>query len=171
MVLRGAVRGCRHRPALRNLFRQTEVQNLCLAALGDENIRWLDVAMDDAFRMGRVERVGNLRGQVQQHMERHRPTADPLLQRLPLQQFHGDEAMAFVFADFVDRADVRMVQRRGRARLAEKTLQGLVVARNLARKKLQRDAAAQSGVFGTVDHTHSSAAQLLDDMVMGYDLA
>ena len=32
-------------------------------------------------------------------------------ERLPLEQLHRDERPAFVFADLVDRADVRVVQR------------------------------------------------------------
>ena len=50
--------------------------------------------------------------------------------------------MSLVLADFVDRADVRMVQRCGRAGLAEKSFEGLLVARNLTGQKLQRDSAA-----------------------------
>jgi hypothetical protein len=33
-----------------------------------------------------------------------------MLQRLPVQKFHGDEALALVLANFVDGADVGMVQ-------------------------------------------------------------
>ena len=44
---------------------QTEIQNLRLATRGDEDIRRLDVAMDDSFGVGRVRAVSNLNGQGQ----------------------------------------------------------------------------------------------------------
>ena len=43
-------------------FRQAKIQNLGVAALGDENIRRLDVAVDDAFGVGGIEPVRNLDG-------------------------------------------------------------------------------------------------------------
>ena len=47
-------------------FRQTEIQNLRLAARGHENIGRLDIAMDDALRVGGIQGVGNLDGEVKQ---------------------------------------------------------------------------------------------------------
>jgi len=35
-----------------------------MAARGDEDVRWLDVAVHDAFRVRRVQGVGNLNRQV-----------------------------------------------------------------------------------------------------------
>ena len=34
--------------------------------VGDEDVRRLDVAMDDPLRVGSVQRIGNLDGQVEQ---------------------------------------------------------------------------------------------------------
>src|SRR6266576_2281600 len=39
---------------------ETEVENLGLAAGGHKNIGWLDVAVDDAFGVRGVQRVGHL---------------------------------------------------------------------------------------------------------------
>ena len=49
--------------ASRHHFCQSEVENLGVAALSDENVGWLDVAVDDAFGVSGVERVGDLDGQ------------------------------------------------------------------------------------------------------------
>ena len=46
-------------------FGQSEVENLGMPALGDEDVRGLDVAMNDAFGVRGIQRVGNLDGQVE----------------------------------------------------------------------------------------------------------
>ena len=51
------------RTACRSDLRQPEVENLGVPALGDKDVRGLDVAVDDAFGVGGVERVGNFDGQ------------------------------------------------------------------------------------------------------------
>ena len=47
-------------------FGQAEVENLGVSALGHENVGGLDVAMDDAFAVRGVERVGDFDGQAEQ---------------------------------------------------------------------------------------------------------
>jgi hypothetical protein len=90
-------------------LRQTEIQNLCVAAFGDEDVRGLDVAVDDAFRVSSVERVGNLSGQRQNQLGFHRPASDAMLHRQAVQKLHSDERLAVLVVNFVDRANVRMI--------------------------------------------------------------
>ena len=100
-------------------FRQTEIENLYRSALGQKNVRRLDVAMNDALRVRGIEtrrRSESLFPAASSTGERL--TRDAMLQRLALQQLHRDEGAAFVFANFVNRADIWMIQRRGRTRLA-----------------------------------------------------
>ncbi len=74
---------------------------------------------------------------------------------------------AVFVADFVDRADVRMVQRRSRLRLALKAGQSLWVFGDFIGKKLQGGESVQGYVLGFVDHTHAAATELLDDAEVG----
>ena len=60
-------------------------RNLRLAALGDENIRGLDVAMEDALRVRRIERVGHSDGQINEHVHAQRTAGDAILQRHALE--------------------------------------------------------------------------------------
>jgi hypothetical protein len=76
-----------------------------------------------------------------------------------------------VLPDLVNRADVRMIHRGGRASLAEETLERPLVTGNVRRKKFQRDGAAERDVLGAIDHAHASAAQLFDDATVGDTLA
>ena len=92
--------------------------------------------------------------------------ADALRERLSLEQFHRDEVPAFVLADRVDRADVRVIQRRGRARLALKPLERDGIGARRVGQELQRDAAAELRVFGFVDDAHTAGAEGFDDLVV-----
>jgi hypothetical protein len=44
---------------------QSEIQNLGVAALRDKTVGWLDVAVDDALFVGRIQPLGNLDGQIE----------------------------------------------------------------------------------------------------------
>ena len=53
-------------------LRQAEIQDLRLAAIGDENVRRLDVTVNDALLVRRIQRIGNLYGQIQQFVDAQR---------------------------------------------------------------------------------------------------
>src|ERR1700740_3043443 len=59
-----------------------------------------------------------------------------------------------------------MVQRRRGLRLRPKSPQALPVLRHIFRKELQSDEAVEPCVLRLVHHSHTAAAQLLDDAVM-----
>jgi hypothetical protein len=50
-------------------LRQAEVQDFRLASNGEEDVRRLDVTMGDPFGVGRVQRIGNLNGQLQDFID------------------------------------------------------------------------------------------------------
>src|SRR5208337_1105977 len=93
-----------------------------------------------------------------------------MLQGLSLQIFHVNEGLALVLLNSVDSADVGMVERRGGAGLPLKTLQRLTIPGKFFRQEFERYEAAELGVLGLIDHTHPSAAQLLNDAVVGNGL-
>ena len=162
----------RRRLRLRRQLGEAEVEHLRLAARGDEDVGRLDVAVDDAVaRARRRARRRSAIAEIEQLVERQRPAADAGASSvLAVEQLHDDERLALVLADVVDRADVRMVQRRGGARLALEALERLRVARQLARQELERDLAAEARVLGAVDDTHAAAAEPVEDAVVGEDL-
>ena len=117
-------------------FCQAEVENLGVAAVGHENIGGLDVAVNDAFGVRGVEGVGHFDRKREQALQFHWLAVDEVLQRLAGEAFHHDEEMAVMLADFVDGADVGMVQRRCGAGFAAETLEGLRVLRGNRREEI-----------------------------------
>ena len=81
------------------------------------------------------------------------------------------KALAFVFADFVNGADVGVVQRGRGTSFPAKTLKRLRICGHIIGKKLEGDEAAKASVFGFVNHAHPPAAQFLDDAVVRDGLA
>ena len=94
-----------------------------------------------------------------------------VLQRHAVQKLHGDERLAVLLADFVDGADVGMVQGGGSLGFTLEALQCLGVSGHFVGQELQRNETAEVGVLGLVDHTHAAAAELLDDAVVRDGLA
>ena len=90
-----------------------------------------------------------------------------MLERLALEQLHRDEELAVVLTDLMDRADVRMIERRRRARLAMEALHRPVVAGEILRQELERDVPAESEVLGVVDDAHPPAAKFAEHAIVG----
>src|SRR5262249_32948390 len=68
--------------------------------------------------------------------------------------------------DFVNRADVRVVERRGRLRLMHEPLFGVAILDEGERQELERDQALQARVLGLVDLPHAAGADQLEDAVV-----
>jgi hypothetical protein len=75
--------------------------------------------------------------------------------------------LPFVLADFMDGADVGMIQRRRGTRFAPEALKALSVALRFFGKGFEGHESAEGGVLGFVNHTHPAAAELLQYAVVG----
>src|ERR1700735_2451160 len=148
-------------------FRQTKIQNLRLPALHQKNIRWLDVAVHDSLRVGRIEAVGDLDADLQKLRYLDGLAANAVFESPALEQLHGDKRTSVKFSDIVNGANVGVIERGCRARFAAESLDGLRVLRNIVGKELQRNVAAQPRVLSLVNHTYASAPELFQDVVMG----
>ena len=127
--------------------------------------------MDDPFRMRRIECVSQLNRDIEQAIGRKWPGLQPLGQVLPLEQLHRNERLILPVLSRrafhrVNRADVRVVQRRGRSGLQQKSIERILIARQLRRKKFQRDFAAKREVLGLIDHSHPATAQWAKDAIV-----
>ena len=82
-----------------------------MTAARDEDVGWLNVAVDDAFSMRRIECVGQLDGEGQ-NQTRFPSVAQPMrcLSVIALEKLHGDERFAVLVVNLVDGADIGMIE-------------------------------------------------------------
>jgi hypothetical protein len=108
-------------------FGKTKVENFDVPAPRDKDIPGFDIAVDDALGMCSVELFGDLHGKIEEFVEFERFECDAVAQSFSLEKLHREEIPAADFSNLVDRADIGMVQCRGRARFASKSFRGLRV--------------------------------------------
>ncbi len=81
-----------------------------MSSLSNKDIRRLDIAVNDAFAVRRVQRVRNLDRPRQRSFEIQRPSRNAVLQRDAIKKFHGDECLAILLANVMNRTNVGMIQ-------------------------------------------------------------
>src|ERR1035441_6134193 len=151
--------------SLVNDLRQPEVQNLGVSALGDKDVCGLDVPVDDAFGVSRVQCVRNLDGQRENQLGFQRSASNAVPQRLAVEKLHGDERLSVLLANVVNRANIGVIQCGRGLRFASKASQCLRVASNFIGQELEGYKTMEPGVFRLIDNTHTTAAELFDDAV------
>ena len=150
---------------------QPEVQHLHLPAPGDEDVRRLDVAVQDPVSMRGVEGVGHLHGDVEQGTELEGPAVQSLVERLALEQLHGQVALSGFFVKAVHGADVRVIERGGRARLTPEPLERFGGGCAPRGQDLDGDLAPEPRVLRAIHDTHAARPELIGDAVMPESLA
>ena len=150
----------------RHYFRKSEIQNLGVPALVDEDVRRLDVAMNDALCVGRIQPLGHIDGDLEDLLGLHGAALDEVLEGLPFQELHGDERPSVVGADLVNGADVGMIQRRSRARFQPEPFQRAVFLHEFVGQELQRHEPPKFEVLGFVDQAHTPTSEQLQNPVV-----
>ncbi len=123
--------------------------------------------MDDAPAVRHLERFGQLQAQIDHGLHWYAGPRQPMPERLTFEQLHRNERTAVVIADFVDRADVWMIERRGSPSFAFEAFDHRRVGGKLGRQELQRHQPAKTRVLGLVDDTHSTDAHLIEHAIVG----
>ena len=153
-------------------LRDAEVEQLGLALGRHHDVARLHIAVDDAGLMRAGQPARDLQGDADRLGRRQRATLEALLERLAVAIGHREKHPAVGrFLDVVNRADVDVIDRRGRARFLKEASLRVGVAHELRREELERHEAAKPEVLGLVDHTHPAGADLGDDAIVRDGLA
>ncbi len=131
----------------------------------EQDILRLDVAVDDPPLVGVVERRGDGARDPQRLIERERALAlQALAQALALDERHHVVKEAIGLARIDERQDVRVLELRGEADLAQKPL-GAEHRGELGPEHLEGDEPVVLEVCGEIDRGHPAAAELALDRV------
>jgi len=150
-----------------NHFGQTEVRHFYPPAPVHQNVFRLDVAVDDAQIVGKLERVANLRHDGQRFARRDAARREQLAQRDAIHEFHEQVIHSARLAEIMDGDDVRVAQpRQGLGLLFEAPGEGGVFL-PFRREDFQGDQAVEAGLARFVHDTHPAASQALDDFQLG----
>jgi hypothetical protein len=109
-------------------------------------------------RSGRIERNRDVNGSCAAAAACNQPHLEPAGQRLALEVLHDEIRRAVLFADVVQRADVRVLELRDRARFTIEPLSELRIASKRGWKDFDGDDAIETRVAGLVDLTHAAGA-------------
>ncbi len=116
--------------------------------------------MQDAVRVRVAQGVDDLNGARQDLVQLDRCPAQPRVERFALDILHRDVLAAVGFADLVDGADVRVIERGGRARLLQQAPTRVGIGLRLRRQEFQGDAAAELQVIGEKHLGHPAGPEL-----------
>ncbi len=153
-------------------LRDAEVGDLHALVAGEDDVGWLDVAMDDPLAVREVERLGDLLEDPRDRRVRERlALLENLLERRTFDVLHRNEGdrLFVVLPDVVHGDDRGMAEDAGRLRFAHEPrleLADLLLVTGIGEADgLQSDEAADQGVAREVDDSHRPLAQLPNDLV------
>ena len=147
-----------HRRSL-EYFGESEIEYLHQTVGTHHHVLRLDVAVDDACFVRGGERTGHLCDQVERDTNRQCAWHQAFAQSLAFDVF-GDEVIdALSLTDFMNRDDVRMIERRSSARFLLETQDAVAVGAEFRRQQFDSNLALQSRIVRQPNFAHAACAQ------------
>jgi hypothetical protein len=144
--------------------RQPEVEQLghdLAFSVGEKNVLWFEVAMNDAAGMGEPGSLSDGDHQLDSILRGKSPAPglDELREILPLQELLHDEGRAgFILPDVEHIDDVGMTHQIGGARLAHEATHHLLVGHEFGTQQLDRNRTPDQRVLSLVDQADRAPA-------------
>jgi hypothetical protein len=146
---------------------EAEVGEEGVVTPADEDVLRLDVAVDQAGLVRRIERLGDRCEDPDRPAGIQLPRHDHVLQVRPSDQPHGDEHALVAVAGLVDGDDVRVVDVRLELPLAPKALAEQDVVAQVRREHLERHRPVERDLLRLVYDAHPALAEDPGDPVPG----
>jgi hypothetical protein len=146
---------------------QAKIQNLHLPAIRDEDVRGLDIPMDDSGCMSDIQGLGELRAQFQDFVAFEAPLfRESCLECLSRDQLHHDERPTLMLADVVNRTDVGMIESCGGAGLTFESRNPDRISAELVWQNLNRNFAPQLLVLRSIHLSHAAFSKDREDFIV-----
>ena len=149
---------------------QAEVGDVRFILAVEQNVRRLQVAMDDPMPVGMMDGPGDAAPIDRRVPAGDRPARQLAGQADPLDELHREEVLPIDLADLEDRDDVRVLQPRRRLGLGAEPLDVLVVREPARQDHLERHDPAQVHLPGAIDHAHTAAGDFGDQLIVAEPL-
>src|SRR5262249_6592503 len=143
---------------------EAEVADERLAALVHEDVSGLDVAVDDAFFVGGLDRSRYLLHEDDRSPQGGAEAAGVVREAAAGQERHGEAVLAVVQAHAVNRQDVRVLQLSGGPGLAIEAVDLVRGRQGAGTDLLQGNLTPQRRVPGSIDDAHAAVTDLAADL-------
>jgi hypothetical protein len=121
--------------------------------------------MDDAVGVSVLERVGQLPAETAHALRVEAPATEHPIQRLAVDQLHGEKGDAVGLTHLVYGADMGMAQRRRGPRLLDQPPRGVRVRSGVHVQQLERHGALKPRVVRPIHRPHAARADGCEDFV------
>ena len=125
----------------------------------------LQVPMDDALLVRRLERVGDLARDLERLVDGHGTLRDPLRESLAFDELQHEPAHAARLLEPVNVRDVGMIEGGQHLGLALEAREPFGIRGERLREDLDRDVASELRVLRPVNLSHASRAERREDLV------
>jgi hypothetical protein len=149
--------------------RHSEVEDLHLAALAQEDVAGSEVAVDDSMRVRVSHPLRRLGGDAQGFAERDRALSQRLRECPPMQELEDEVGPLLAVPHVEERDDVRMAQPRRGFRLTQQLLLPHLGCSDPP-QRLQCDRPPQLPVACLVDHAQAAPPELAHQLEPADDL-
>ena len=115
--------------------------------------------MDYAVFVRTIKTLANIGPILQNLCHWQRTFGQTVRQCLPFQKFHDQVVGAILMANIVQRANIRMIERRDGTGFAVEALLSFGTLRKMVGKDFDRDRAIESRIERTIDFAHTTRTQ------------
>jgi len=145
---------------------QTEVEELHPAVKTDTDVPGLEVAVQHALLVRRLQGQRDLLGDRERLAKWHGPSAKTIREALAFHELYDEDGQAVVgFLETVEGGDAGVVEGGEDAGLLPQAGEALGLEGELVGKRLEGDLAVQLRIAGAVDLAHASGSEPGDDLV------
>ena len=144
---------------------QAEIEDLGAAVVAEKDIARLQIAMDHAGPVSRIQGFANLQGELEGFADGKSAGRNGIVQSLAGEILHHQARLAATLHHVVDGDDTGMVERRGEPGFAkERGRHGRIV--HFGAHHFDGDLAAQAEITPAVDNAHATSSEPSRNLVV-----